>query len=128
MVLWEVLSMVRTTNVLLVAVIIMLFIFPFFSFAFAQGDIDISVKGGFGCHILINNHSNDTVIGWINYTEDGLFRHRSEQASITILPFSTLGSWIAYIGIMSLNVSVQAGGILLTRHGFSIMYITFFLP
>ncbi|MCX6664389.1 MAG: hypothetical protein NTZ75_09120 [Euryarchaeota archaeon] len=120
--------MARTTNVLIVAVIITLLISPFFSFAFAQGDVDISIKGGFGCHILINNHSNDTVNGSINITADGLFRHRSEQANIVIMPFSTLGSWIAMPGIISLNVSVQAGGILLTRHGFSIMYITFFLP
>ena len=119
--------MARTTNVLIVAVIITLFIFPFFSFAFAQGDIDISIKGGFGCNILINNHSNDTVIGSINYTADGLFRHLSKQANFPILPFSMLTSWIGHPGIMSLNVSVQAGDILLTRHGFSIMCITFFL-
>jgi hypothetical protein len=119
--------MIRTTNVGIVAIIIMLLISPFFSFAFAKGDIDISIKGGFGCHILINNHSNDTVIGCINYTADNLFRHRSEQTNITILPFSMLGSWIAHPGIISLNVSVQAGDILLTRHGFSIMRITFFL-
>ena len=120
--------MARTTNILIVAVIIMLFISPFFSFAFAQGDVDISIKGGFGCLIRINNHSNDTVIASINYTADGLFRHRSEQANIGILPFSMGTYWITHPGIMSLNVSVQAGGILLTRHGFSIMYITFFLP
>ena len=119
--------MTRTTNVVIVAIIIMLLISPFFSFAFAQGDIDISIKGGFGCHILIHNHSNDTVMGSINYTADGFFRHRSEQANITILPFSMLESWIAHPGIMNLNVSVQAGDILLTRHGFSIMCITFFL-
>lgn len=122
--------MARTTNVLIVAVIITLFIFPFFSFAFAQGDIDISIKGGFGCNILINNHSNDTVIASFNYTADGLFTNRTltdQGANITIKPFLMFTYWRAVPRIMSLQVSVQAGGILLTRHGFSIMYITFFL-
>ena len=95
-----------------------------------NGDIDIKIRGGFGCWIIITNNGDENITVDFNITGSGIFSDKkfNDSGNLSVNPKSVALFKRFTSGFMRITVTVEYEDETLTRSGFSIMLFVIFLP
>ncbi|MBE3137358.1 MAG: hypothetical protein IMZ43_08235 [Thermoplasmata archaeon] len=110
-----------------VATFTLLFLLPFFvSFAIAD-NVTITIKGGFGCIVTIQNNGNYTINGSISIVSHLIFRegYGNTTGHGPIEPGESISARYFPFGIDSIYAMGQAGNLTVTRNGISFFRFVF---
>ena len=95
-----------------------------------NGDIDIKIRGGFGCWITITNNGDEKITVDFNITGSGIFSDKKfyDSGNLSVNPNSVALFKRFTSGFMRITATVEYEDETLTRSGFSIMLFVIFLP
>jgi len=95
-----------------------------------NGDIDIKIRGGFGCWIIIKNNGDENITVDFNITGSGIFSDKkfNDSGNLSVNPKSVALFKRFISGFMRITVTVEYEDETLTRSGFSIALFVIFLP
>jgi len=95
-----------------------------------NGDIDIKIRGGFGCWIIITNNGDEKITIDFNITGSGIFSDKNfyDSGNLSVNPKSVTLFKSFISGFMRITATVEYEDETLTRSGFSIMLFVIFLP
>ena len=95
-----------------------------------NGDIDIKIRGGFGCWIIITNNGDEKITVDFNITGSGIFSDKNfyDSGNLSVNPKSVTLFKRFISGFMRITATVEYEDEALTRSGFSIMLFVIFLP
>ena len=95
-----------------------------------NGDIDIKIRGGFGCWIIITNNGDENITVDFNITGSGIFSDKKfyDSGNLSVNPNSVTLFKRFISGFMRITATVEYEDETLTRSGFSIMLFVIFLP
>ena len=95
-----------------------------------NGDIDIKIRGGFGCWIIITNNGDEKITVDFNITGSGIFSDKNfyDSGNLSVNPKSVTLFKSFISGFMRITATVEYEDETLTRSGFSIMLFVIFLP
>jgi len=93
-------------------------------------DIDIKIKGGFGCWIIITNNGDENITVDFNITGSGIFSDKkfNDSGNLSVNPKSVTLFKRFISGFMRITATVEYEDETLTRSGFSIVLFVIFLP
>jgi len=105
-----------------------LLIFSLFVSSVAADDVTITIKGGFGCTVTIQNNGNYTINASISIVSDKIFREggANTTGNSPIPPGSSVSFRALRPGIESIYAMGQAGNLTVTRNGISFFRFVFF--
>jgi hypothetical protein len=95
-----------------------------------NGDIDLKIRGGFGCWIIITNNGDENITVDFNITGSGIFSDKkfNDSGNLSVNPKSVALFKRFISGFMRITATVEYEDETLTRSGFSIMLFVIFLP
>ena len=95
-----------------------------------NGDIDIKIRGGFGCWITITNNGDEKITVDFNITGSGIFSDKkfNDSGNLSVNPNSVALFKRFISGFMRITATAEYEDETLTRSGFSIMLFVIFLP
>jgi hypothetical protein len=90
-------------------------------------DVTITIKGGFGCTVTIQNNGNYTINASISIVSDKIFREGGANTTGNgpIPPGSSVSLRALPPGIESIYAMGQAGNLTVTRNGISFFRFVF---
>ncbi len=102
-------------------------IIPAIAHSVVTGDVIITIKGGFGCTVSIQNNGNYTINSSISIFSYRIFKEGSTNitGNGSIKPGCSMSVTSLPPGIDSIYAMAQAGNQTLVRKGISIFYFVF---
>ncbi len=95
-----------------------------------NGDIDLKIRGGLGCWIIITNNGDENITVDFNITGSGIFSDKkfNDSGNLSVNSNSVTLFKRFTSGFMRITATVEYEDETLTRSGFSIMLFVIFLP
>ena len=95
-----------------------------------NSDIDLKIRGGFGCWIIITNNGDENITVDFNITGSGIFNDKKfyDSGNLSVNPNSVTLFKRFISGFMRITATVEYEDETLTRSGFSMMLFVIFLP
>ena len=95
-----------------------------------NGDVDLKIRGGFGCWIIITNNGDENITVDFNITGSGIFSDKKfyDSGNLSVNPNSVTLFKRFISRFMRITATVEYEDETLTRSGFSIMLFVIFLP
>ena len=95
-----------------------------------NGDVDLKIRGGFGCWIIITNNGDENITVDFNITGSGIFSDKKiyDSGNLSVNPNSVALFKRFTSGFMRITATVEYEDETLTRSGFSMMLFVIFLP
>jgi hypothetical protein len=120
-------SMKRKCLAVGITIFTSLLIFSLFVSSVVADDVTITIKGGFGCTVTIQNNGNYTINASISIVSHFIFREGSVNmtGNGSIKPHQSVSLRALPPGIESIHAMGQAGNLTVTQKGISFFRFVF---
>ena len=112
---------------LLATIFTSLLIFSLFVSSVVADDVTITIKGGFGCTVTIQNNGNETINASISIVSNRIFGEGGANTTGhgPVYPHMSYGARLIVPGIQSIYAMGQVGNLTVTKKGISFFRFVF---
>lgn len=109
------------------ATFMLLLLLPFFVSSVIADDVTITIKGGLGCTVTIQNNGNETINASISIVSNRIFGEGGANTTGQgpVYPHTSYGARLTAPGLQSIYAMGQVGNLTVTRNGISFFRLVF---